>query len=67
MSTMSYGLAEVYVMRKLQKDKMSKTGARVKKELTREDAVDYKKKNVDSGCFSMVLKKIHPNINSSSE
>lgn len=64
---MNYGLAQVYVMKKLHKDKMRKMESATKnKDYTKEDAVDYQEKNVDSGCFPKVLNKIHPNTNSSS-
>lgn len=68
MSTMNYGLAEVYVMKKLHKEKMSKMESATKRDgiHTKEDAVDCKEKHVDTGCFPMVFKKIHPNSNSSS-
>lgn len=59
-----YGLAEIYVLRKLHKEKM--------KTMEEEERADYNvgvihhqlKQNKSSGCFFWGFKKIHPNTTS---
>lgn len=65
---MNHGLAEVYVMKKLCKDKMNMMEHATNK---KQNAVDYNKeldeeeemKKIHGGCFSMMVKKIHPSNN----
>ncbi|KAL1816892.1 hypothetical protein DCAR_0521298 [Daucus carota subsp. sativus] len=57
-------LAEVYVMKKIHKEKMESA---TEKGNQKADSTDYtktllkKKKISNGGCFPMVFKKIHPN------
>ena len=52
----SASLAEVYVLQKLQKEKMKKMDS---ESTTKKELVDDEEKD-SSGCFSMVFKKVHP-------
>jgi hypothetical protein len=54
-----YGLAEIYVLRKLHKEKM-----KIVEEEERDnkmDVIDQFKEKKSSGCFVWGFKKIHPN------
>ncbi|KAL2489283.1 Uncharacterized protein Fot_42575 [Forsythia ovata] len=53
MLTANADIAEVYVLRKLHKEKMKK----LEKKTSQEKAL----KKSDSGCFSILFKKVHPN------
>ncbi|KAL4604022.1 hypothetical protein ACB092_10G165100 [Castanea dentata] len=52
-----YGLAEIYVMKKLQKEKMK---TREEEERANRDEIEFEEKK-SSGCFFFAFKKIHPN------
>ena len=55
MATPGYDLAEVYVMRKLHKEKMK----REEEERAKTGEIDFKVKK-STGCFSSIFKKVHP-------
>ncbi|WOG84700.1 hypothetical protein DCAR_0103884 [Daucus carota subsp. sativus] len=57
---MNHELAQVYVTKKLYKDKMNKMQPATKNRDHREEAEEEKKMNYYLCCFSMVIKKIHP-------
>jgi len=60
-----YGLAEIYVLRKLHKEKM-KTMEMEEEERGRADGeYNLKEKKPSTGCFSWGFKKIHPNATTS--
>ena len=51
-----YGLAEIYVMKKLHKEKMKTTE---EEERANMDEIEFEEKKL-SGCFFWPFKKIHP-------
>ncbi|KAG7980935.1 hypothetical protein I3843_05G207800 [Carya illinoinensis] len=53
-----YGLAEIYVLRKLHKEKMNTMDQEEGKD-NNMDAIEFKEKT-SSGCFFWVFKKVHP-------
>ena len=53
----AYGLAEIYVMKKLHKEKMK---TREEEERANMDEIEFKERK-SSGCFFWAFKKIHPN------
>ncbi|XWS21553.1 hypothetical protein CRYUN_Cryun30bG0064100 [Craigia yunnanensis] len=62
MATPGYQLAEVYVMRKLHKEQMK----RKEEERAKTEEIGFAVKT-SSGCFSSMLKKIHPSDTSTLE
>ena len=67
MATATAGLAEVYVMRKLHKDKMMKRLQINGKAERKVYVIDPPEEEMNSsfGCFSSMFKKIHPANNTS--
>ncbi|KAL7176047.1 hypothetical protein ACSBR2_029590 [Camellia fascicularis] len=57
MATVGPYLAEVYVMRKLHKEKMKRT----EKEREEKEVIADHQGKVSCGCFPRMFKKIHPN------
>lgn len=62
MATASAGIAEVYVMKKLHKEKMKRMESTDRKAERKVYMIDPPQEEMNSsfGCFSSMFKKIHP-------
>lgn len=59
-----YGLAEIYVLRKLHKEKMKIEKEEEEERANNMDVIDQLKEKKSGGCFFWGFKKIHPNTTS---